>query len=768
MVHLTLYDNNNNGFMLDLFEAENIYLKKQFASISDFSIVGGYSQDFRVPMSDNNLKILSSIWNANNTAFDFSKKIKATLSDDTIQVASGHVQVKKVYSKGMSWHEVELLFFSTLPNISSSIGDKKIKDISTIADLNHQMIYNNIPNGGIGGGVLYYGLTERGKKWSENNDDVANGARRIFDENSPIYVGELTPYVQTLYLFRQIFADAGFSYYNPTLDALLEDIYIPFLVGKDLITTEGTDEAFFYASTDDATDVVSGTYSFDDTDLPMEEFADNGNNLDASFIYTAPNTASYTFGVKVLLSMTDWNVLNNAPVNEASVQIWDVDTNTMLWFGDFPEYWYETTTYFEPTLNLVMGQRVQMRIVLNDLIKTDPSPPFNSFTFNEHLVGFGCEFKLIATTSGYALQGGTFDAAQNAPDYRQIDLVKDIVGMFNLAFVPDDFNPNFINIEFLQDYIASGDTIDWTKKQDFSKDIVLYAPTDEQSKKFTWSYSAGGEYLSKLFTDAGRIYGDYVLDTTNNDFATGTRELKLVASSTPLNEVPNTNVPIPKFVDQSANFVSPKARLLYMCEEDLNVYVWDEVDEMSYSTTIKQFSHYSNIIPDVNTYDLNFAPETSLQQMIATPYNNLFNLYWRRYYNELYSSESRIMESYFDLSPTDFLNAKFSDIIFIRDSYWRLIEINSFAVGLRQSVQCKLMKIVDVPSACEFTPVSSTLSGQILFSDGVDDDLDGNQTCCQLYGYSWNIVSEKCYAFNPTAGRPSEVSYVSRINLRNE
>jgi hypothetical protein len=763
MVHLTLYDNNNNGFMLDLFEAENIYLKKQFASISDFSIVGGYSQDFRVPMSDNNLKILSSIWNANNTAFDFSKKIKATLSDDTIQVASGHVQVKKVYSKGLTWHEVELLFFSTLPNISTYIGDKKIKDISTIADLNHDMIYANLAPDAILDGVIRYGLTERGKKWSEDSVDVANGARRIFDADSPLYVTELTPYVQTKYLFKQIFADAGFTYDNTTLDGLLQDIYIPFVVAQDLMTLDGIDQYYFYASTDDSTDVVSGAYFFDDTDLPMEEFADNGNDLSTSFIYTAPNTSSYTFGVKVILSMTDWNAVQESPPNTARIQLWDVDANQPLWFADIDEWWYETTNYFEPTLNLSVGQRIQMRIVLNDLTKVDViNPPFPTYTFNEHLVGFGCEFKLLSTV------GVVFDAAANAPDYRQVDFVKDIIGMFNLAFVPDDFNPNFINIQFLQDYIASGDTLDWTKKQDFEKDIVLYAPSDEQSKKFTWSYSAGGEYLSKLFTDAGRIYGDYVIDNTLNDFATGTKELKLVASSTPLNEVPNTEVPIPKFVDQSANFVSPKARLLYLCQEELNIYMWDEVDEASYLTNIKQFSHYSNIIPDVASYDLNFAPETSLQQMTATPYNNLFNLYWRRYYNELYSAESRIMECYFDLDASDYLSVKFSDVIFVRDSYWRLIEINSFAVGLRQSVQCKLMKIVDVPSACEFTPVSSTLSGQILFSDGVDNDLDGNQTCCQLYGYRWNIESEKCYAFNATAGRPSEVSYVSRINLRNE
>lgn len=764
MVHLTLYDINNNGFLLDLFEAENIYLKKQFASISDFSVVGGYSQDFRVPMSDNNLKILSSIWNANNTAFDFSKKIKATLSDDTIQVASGHVQVKKVYSKGLTWHEVELLFFSTLPNISSSIGDKKIKDISTIADLNHAMIYANLAPDAILDGVIRYGLTERGKKWSEDSVDVANGARRIFDENSPLYVGELTPYVQTKYLFKQIFTDAGFTYDNTTLDGLLQDIYIPFLVGKDLITVEGTDQTYFYASTDDGTDVVSGTYLFDDTDLPMEEFADNGGNLDTSFIYTAPDVASYTFGIKVVAGMTDWNNVNIG-VNLGMIELFDVDTNEVLWAQGFTEYWYLTTNYFEATLNLNLGQRVQMRVVLFDKVVT---LGLATYTFNEHLVGFGCEFKLISTTSGYAIQGGTFDAAANSPDYRQVDFVKDIIGMFNLAFIPDEFNPNFINIQFLQDYIASGDTLDWTKKQDFEKDIVLYAPSDEQSKKFTWSYSAGGEYLSKLFTDAGRIYGDYVIDNTLNDFATGTKELKLGASSTPLNEVPNTQVPIPKFVDQSANFVSPKARLLYLCQEELDIYMWDEVDEASYLTNIKQFSHYSNIIPDVATYDLNFAPETSLQQMTATPYNNLFNLYWRRYYNELYSAESRIMECYFDLDASDYLSVKFSDVIFVRDSYWRLIEINSFAVGLRQSVQCKLMKIIDVPSACEFTPVSSTLSGQILFSDGVDNDLDGNQTCCQLYGYRWNIESEKCYAFNSTAGRPSEVSYVSRINLRNE
>jgi hypothetical protein len=755
MIHLTLYDSSNNPFILDLNEAESIYLNKQFSSISDFTTRGGYSRDFRIPMTARNSEFFSSIWNPNEVGFNFKTRVKAVVSVDTIPIAQGHIQVKKVYSKGERWHEADIVFFSTVPNLISAIGSKKISELTQISELNHSMIYENVPDPSTTpASAVLYGLTDRGQKWSELESDWAAGGRPIFSTQNPLYVGDLTPFVQIKWLFDEVFNDAGFTYETSSLTSLMQRYYMPFITGKDIKTVETNESAYFLLAADDATNLASGTFELNA--LPTVEYADNGGNVSAAFVFTAPFSASYQFGVTVRTHLNDWTSFQFGN-NSFSVSIRDASTNEILWTASAPEYWYPTENYFTPTLLLSFGQQIEMVFTLQDYTYYDQATD-DWYTFNDHIVDLGTGFKLLATSSAIILQGGTFDAALNAPDYGQAELVRDMVKMHNLVIIPDENNPTHVIIETMDDYLQSGGSADWTKKLDYEKDVVLYAPVDEQKKKFRWTYKAGNEYLSQLFVTVGkRVFGDYELYQTNNDFATGEEVMELGFASTPLNEVANTNLPIPKFVDSQGAFVNVGARCLYATEIGPNIAIYDEVAEEGVLTEVYSFSHSDGLIPDVEDNDLNFAPETYLQAYNAFPVNNLFNRFWRRYYNEIYDEQSRIMEAYFTLDLNDYKSIQFNDVIFVKDSYWRVLEISDYVVGQRVSSKCKLIKIIDIPEACGFTPNASAEDGQILFTDGVDTGLDGSQSCCELYGYTWNANVDKCYAFGG-GDRPSQVS----------
>jgi hypothetical protein len=239
MIHLTLYDSSNNPFILDLNEAESIYLNKQFSSISDFTTRGGYSRDFRIPMTARNSEFFSSIWNPNEVGFNFKTRVKAVVSVDTIPIAQGHIQVKKVYSKGERWHEADIVFFSTVPNLISAIGSKKISELTQITELNHSMIYENVPEPITSpAGIVLYGLTDRGQKWSELESDWAAGGRPIASTTNPLYVGDLTPFVNVKWLFDEVFSDAGFTYESSSLATIMSAYHMPFITGKELTAAE--------------------------------------------------------------------------------------------------------------------------------------------------------------------------------------------------------------------------------------------------------------------------------------------------------------------------------------------------------------------------------------------------------------------------------------------------------------------------------------------------------------------------------------------------
>jgi hypothetical protein len=190
--------------------------------------------------------------------------------------------------------------------------------------------------------------------------------------------------------------------------------------------------------------------------------------------------------------------------------------------------------------------------------------------------------------------------------------------------------PNLIEVEPFVDYIGSGATRDWTGKMDISsdKDVVIYSTADIQNRQLTFTYKAGGEYLSEIFTKQGsRVYGEREIDNTENDFATSNRSVELELRSTPSNEINSTSIPVPKFVTEAGVYVAPQARMLFN-GGTAEIAVYDEGTLAGAMTNVSILSHYSDINPTLTDEDLNFNVETPLQVITASPFNNLNIVYW--------------------------------------------------------------------------------------------------------------------------------------------
>ena len=117
---------------------------------------------------------------------------------------------------------------------------------------------------------------------------------------------------------------------------------------------------------------------------------------------------------------------------------------------------------------------------------------------------------------------------------------------------------------------------------------------------------------------------------------------------------------------------------------------------------------------------------------------------------ELYSDEARIMEAHFTLTLTDILNFKFSDSIFVKDSYWRILEIVDYEVGTKGSTKVILIKRVNIPVDCAVTPVSVSVGGLVSFEDANGDPASGTKGCCRRYGYFWQSSSNTCVSIPPS------------------
>ena len=89
-----------------------------------------------------------------------------------------------------------------------------------------------------------------------------------------------------------------------------------------------------------------------------------------------------------------------------------------------------------------------------------------------------------------------------------------------------------------------------------------------------------------------------------------------------------------------------------------------------------QFSHLSTIPTASGTLDFNFETNQLFNPIGAAVPDNLFNLYWLPYYNELYNPNTRIMTMKVNLTPADINTFNFYDRVMIKNRVFRINKID--------------------------------------------------------------------------------------------
>lgn len=756
-VILTLTDYDGNAATVDLYENEKMHLNYKFTDLTDFSSVGNYSREFRIPASKTNVDFFGAIFNVNFDGwFDFRKKVEATLTVNTIPIATGHVQVKKLYWQSGKLFEFEVVFFGEVPNLARLLNEKKLRDIENIVrgDLDFDLVHANVETPPNEHTILT--LCDKWNLTASNVEGQPVYSNTIFGQPTykPLYVGHLTPAVKAQYLFDNILADAGIQYASDNLSGCLENVYVPFVNGQYLDTTAGLNDnaSLLVATSNISTNFNSGTTSFFPLYLDYVEFEDAGNNWSGG-VFTAPYSSEYTFQIWTNGTYT---------INAGTGQF-----NFLVHFFVNNEYSTSLATQFDNG-EIALNQNITISLNQGDTFKVYIDNEGGFITdVDVDLIGNGSSgiddfsgtgIKLVSV--GTTLTEATVQMQFNAPDMKQIDFITSIQKMFNLAFVPDRTLPNTLRIEPLVEYIGSGNTLDWTAKLDLSKDIAYYPTVDMQKAKFTFTYTEDGDYFNSVYKDNGRIYGRYEVTENDfeviNEFATGEEKVELAFASTPSAPVENTDVVVPKFLNAEGQFVQPKPRILYYFA-DFFVNMFDEVSGDVVQTAVKCLNNYSTMNANVSDSDLNFAPEIPPHTIIANPYDNLYNRWWRNYYRELYDGQARIMEGMFALTLNDIFTFQWSDKIWIVDSWWRVLDIEGYVVGEQDVTKVKLIRLLDIDNDCDLIPVSANLNQTLNWETPNGDPATVTEDCCRRFGYYWNSAKNNCFSI-PNNGTRSFIT----------
>ena len=338
---------------------------------------------------------------------------------------------------------------------------------------------------------------------------------------------------------------------------------------------------------------------------------------------------------------------------------------------------------------------------------------------------------------------------------KQIDFVSGLQKMFNLVFIPDRNNAKHLYIEPLGDYLASGTKKDWTNKIDLSKDIQVEPTTDLQARTYNWTYSAGKDLVNQLVQkNAGRTYGRYRVEDPENDFATNSKIVKNPFAPFVSSLIPDTGWIIHRMLLDTENeektILDPLPRIAF----------WNGLVDSAYwnfgnaglQTQFPTFTPYSES-PNALAVDddsLLYGTERPFHHITGTPLNTLYYKYWRPWVNELYSSDARIVTAYFRLTASEMATFEFSDKIFIKDTYFRILSVSNYDPTTENIVQVRLLKILGDIRDCTFLPHAFLKDGQVQFTNTSGTVVTQvSRQCCERYGYSYDNSTAFCWTIQP-------------------
>jgi len=144
----------------------------------------------------------------------------------------------------------------------------------------------------------------------------------------------------------------------------------------------------------------------------------------------------------------------------------------------------------------------------------------------------------------------------------------------------------------------------------------------------------------------------------------------------------------------------------------------------------------------------------------TTTTNTGYALYYEDYVNDLLSPDARMVTAYFDLNVTDINNLEYKDLIFVKDTYYRINKIENFSLIESSVTKVELVKLlrVDLNYDCTIDATvelySGTPSGSCCLNPFSIRSVTGGYVCdvrSNFTGTSKNVLFTPSFATGTTA-----------------
>ena len=693
--------------LVDLYEDEDLPLS---LSVDDFKNVAeqvqSYSKAFNVPATKRNNRIFDHIFevtreveSAGSLLFNPYKKTKCVLKQDGFILFEGYLRMLDITDKeGETSYNVNL--YSEVIALADLLQDRTFRDLD-FTELTHDYNKTNIKRSwnDFGNSITYTNAGTSGFRdayttlrypfvdWNHQFIIAATGGSPTAGNPQLSSLEQaFRPFINVKYIIDRIFEATDFTYESTFFnDADFNKLYMDFNWGADNspVDINSTKEAITDGST------TAGNFPLYNT------LSQNSNNFNSDFgysggVYTAQtDNQTYNFNYAFTLRV------NNATIQQS----FSGECRWKLVKAGVTTYLNET-----PFGGIVPATSVSNAGYIGNILETlnigDTLTPeftndasFGSVLFtSEPTYTTGQALPTVVNISSPIVTTDIILQTLRG-ELGQWDFLKGLITMFNLVSLPDENNPNNIKIEPYSDvFINNPDSVElnWTDKIDVSE--MKLTPLADLNRKTIFKFVEDDDDFA--FTNyknevGGHLYGSQKFNATN-EFNILDGEEEIVAEPFAATVVKPLMDNYPQFITPAIYSYNPQddtsegfensPRIMYNngVKSTGASYFIPEQNGLSSEnqTSFLQFSHLS-LIPSTSAgLDFHFG-ECQLIQGVGDPTaNNLYNLYWSDYYNELYNPNTRTMTIKVNLSPADINTFKFNDTVYIKNRIFRVNKID--------------------------------------------------------------------------------------------
>jgi hypothetical protein len=601
--------------------------------------------------------------------FNPAKQAKAQIFLDNVKIFDGVLRMSKINSReGDITYEVNM--FGRLRDILHELGDKTLAELN-FADYDHVWNRTNIENS--------WGRTE----WVEGAQNYVYPLVDYgYSVDSITYpIKNFKPAVFVTEILRRIFSEANFQVTAPFFNSF----YFRKLL---LITAEKT-------ITRESTTLLNQT-----TNLFQQEVT-----TDPDFTHLLGFTSVETSGFTIQNSGTRfiWNKtqglntgLNlNFKIFFEALQGYTDNVWTVSVLKNGSEVLYDSVLVPFILAGQIFGWDVEISggitLALNDYFEIRLTGEIagsgtNTQLQTEVVIQPGGTFK-IGNTVPVAVEleeGDTMKIGYTLPkSMKQRDFLKSIISMYNLYVTQDRLRTNVLEIVPYNEFYRTfkDQALDWSDKLDQSQDITITPLSELSAKEYRLTFDNDSDYWSTSYrTKFNEAYGESrtIID---NDFILDTKTVKVVFAPPVMREQVAGRIMIHLYKVENGVKVPDnfKPRIAYW-KPQVECPTWyiDYAASDAPYTTYPYAGHLDDPIEPQTDVLFSFPREVYFSIGLYPQNNNLYTEYYEGLITSIGDRNSRLLEGYFYLTPTDISNLDFRTIVKVGVHYFQLEKVDKY------------------------------------------------------------------------------------------